>query len=129
MEHVDSLKVLKAMTDFFTDVALVNFEMINPNDPFGQTMVENLETRGCQLLGLSDVPDEESQINRMIECGFKNGYCENMLRIHNSQLNSTEKSRIEALEMFDEFEEWDLIQTHYCICIGSKLSDETELSF
>eukprot|EP00343_Euplotes_focardii_P002341 CAMPEP_0205805326 /NCGR_PEP_ID=MMETSP0205-20121125/8505_1 /ASSEMBLY_ACC=CAM_ASM_000278 /TAXON_ID=36767 /ORGANISM="Euplotes focardii, Strain TN1" /LENGTH=71 /DNA_ID=CAMNT_0053076343 /DNA_START=596 /DNA_END=807 /DNA_ORIENTATION=- len=71
-------------------------------------MVENLEARGCQLLGLKDVPDEESQINRMTENGFKSGYCESMIRIHNSKLDETEKLRIEKIEMFDEFEEWEL---------------------
>lgn len=28
--------------------------------------------------------------------------------------------RIERLEIFDEFEEWDLIQSHYCIALGVK---------
>ncbi len=26
--------------------------------------------------------------------------------------------RIERLELFDEFEEWHLIQGHYCVCVG-----------
>mmetsp|Transcript_8958 Transcript_8958/g.7964 ORF Transcript_8958/g.7964 Transcript_8958/m.7964 type:complete len:130 (-) Transcript_8958:19-408(-) len=129
MENSDSTKVLKSMTKFFSHVAIVNFEMINPNDAFGQTMVENLEARGCQLLGLKDVPDEESQINRMTENGFKSGYCESMIRIHNSKLDETEKLRIEKIEMFDEFEEWELLQSHYCISIGSKLEDDFKLTF
>lgn len=28
--------------------------------------------------------------------------------------------RIQRLEIFDEFEEWDLIQSHYCIALGIK---------
>lgn len=74
MENVDSTKVLKSMADFFTNVAVVNFEMIKPNDAFGLIMLENLEARGCQLLSLKDVPDEESQVSRMLESGFSHGY-------------------------------------------------------
>jgi len=129
MNSEDSSQIIAKIAEMFADVAIVNFEMINPNDPFGTTMVENLEARGCQLLGLKDVPDESAQVARMVDNGFQNGYCENMLRIHNSKLDETERSRIERIEMFDEFEEWDLLQSHYCICVGSKFSDSSELGF
>jgi hypothetical protein len=116
MENSDSTKILSFLTKYFeNNVCVINFEMIKPNDAFGQTMIENLEARGCQLLGIKDVGDEEAQIARMVDSGFKNAYCENMLRVHNSRLDETERERIEKLEIFDEFEEWDLLQTHYCI--------------
>jgi [phosphatase 2A protein]-leucine-carboxy methyltransferase len=68
MENCDSVNVLSFLPKYFSsNLAVVNFEMIKPNDPFGETMIENLEARGCQLLGLKDVPDEEAQINRMTE--------------------------------------------------------------
>jgi tRNA wybutosine-synthesizing protein 4 len=68
MENCDSAKILSWLTNFFTsNIAIVNFEMIKPNDAFGHTMVENLEARGCHLLGLKDVPDEDAQVNRMLE--------------------------------------------------------------
>ena len=92
MENADSEKVLKWLTTFFTqNLAIVNFEMINPNDPFGSTMVENLEARGCQLLGLKDVQDEEAQVSRMTSSGFKSAHCDNMLRVHNSKLDDSER--------------------------------------
>ena len=72
MENSDSCKILTFLTTFFEhNIAVVNFEMIKPHDPFGQTMLSNLEARGCLLLGLKDVPDEEAQVSRMIDCGFK----------------------------------------------------------
>jgi tRNA wybutosine-synthesizing protein 4 len=52
-----------------------------------------------------------------------------MLRVHNSFLDDEERRRIEKIEMFDEFEEWELLQSHYCITIGSKFTDDSELSF
>lgn len=44
----------------------------------------------------------------------------NMTKVYNKHLDATEKSRIERLEMFDEFEEWVLLQDHYCIAFGSR---------
>ena len=42
-----------------------------------------------------------------------------MNRIYAEKLNeSGEKTRIERLEMMDEFEEWDLLQSHYCITLA-----------
>jgi len=75
MENSDSVKVLSFLTTFFEqNIAIINFEMIKPHDAFGQTMLANLEARGCQLPGLKDVPDEEAQIERMQECGFTKAF-------------------------------------------------------
>jgi hypothetical protein len=38
-----------------------------------------------------------------------------------------EKTRIEKLEMLDEVEEWELLQAHYCICLGSRGAELTAL--
>jgi len=52
-----------------------------------------------------------------------------MLKVHSGRLDEAERIRVEKLELFDEFEEWDLLQSHYCICIGAKFRDGSELSF
>ena len=43
-----------------------------------------------------------------------------MTDVYSKCLLATERSRIESLEMFDEFEEWVLLQSHYCITFGSR---------
>ena len=50
--------------------------------------------------------------------------CDSMDRIYSEKLNKIEKSRIEKIEIFDEFEEWTLLQSHYCICYGKRYSPE-----
>ena len=48
MTGKDSTGVYNWIRDFFTgDLASINYEMINPDDPFGRMMVSNLEERGC----------------------------------------------------------------------------------
>lgn len=40
----ESTKVLNFAKEFFKgDTAFLNYEMINPSDPFGRMMLENLE--------------------------------------------------------------------------------------
>lgn len=57
MTGKDSTSVYNWIRDFFIgDLASINYEMINPDDPFGRMMVSNLEERGCQLLGIADCP-------------------------------------------------------------------------
>ena len=42
-----------------------------------------------------------------------------MSDIYQSKLNGEgEKTRVEKLEMFDEFEEWALLQGHYCLTLA-----------
>ena len=40
----DSKKILEFIkTHFHGDLSILNYEMINPSDPFGKVMLENLE--------------------------------------------------------------------------------------
>jgi tRNA wybutosine-synthesizing protein 4 len=49
----DNAKNLIGWTSkFFEEVSFLNYEMVNPNDKFGQMMIENLEARGCNLLSI-----------------------------------------------------------------------------
>lgn len=46
----DTQKILQFIGEFFQrELAILNYEMINPSDPFGKVMLENLEDRGCKL--------------------------------------------------------------------------------
>ena len=65
----------------------------------------------------------------MKDSGFTTAHALSMLDIHNHRLNTEEKLRIEKLEIFDEFEEWDMLQSHYLICIGSRSSQGLILNF
>jgi len=47
MKAEDSSRVLGWVNLTFPDVALLNYEMINPEDKFGKMMIENVESRGC----------------------------------------------------------------------------------
>lgn len=59
----DSVNILKWTSEYFKNsdfLAILNYEMIEPFDLFGQTMVNNLRDRGCDLLGIEGCPNLES---------------------------------------------------------------------
>jgi hypothetical protein len=44
MKNEETTPILKGISTYFSgDLAIANYEMIQPNDPFGQVMLENLE--------------------------------------------------------------------------------------
>lgn len=65
MKSNDSEIILKWLSDTFPSISVLNYEMINPTDPFGKMMISNLEARGCNLLGYESFPTCESQADRM----------------------------------------------------------------
>lgn len=88
--------------------------MVNPNDGFGRMMVKNLEARGCPLLGLPGCPDADAQRARFQSAGWHPAAVLTMNEVY-SQLPAAEVRKIEKLEIFDEMEEWRLINEHYCL--------------
>lgn len=60
----------------------------------------------------------------MLEMGFTEAECFNMNEVYYKKLDQNERNRIEKLEIFDEFEEWDLLQNHYCLCLGKKIKEQ-----
>ncbi|KAK3234944.1 hypothetical protein CYMTET_54823 [Cymbomonas tetramitiformis] len=102
----------------FSQAAIVIYEMINAHDAFGEQMIINLEMRGCPLLGLAGTPDLEAQRSRLTSAGWKRSEGCDMRTIYENCLDPVDVRRISRLELFDEFEEWNLIMAHYCIAYG-----------
>lgn len=115
-----SRHVVKWCADKFDSAALIIYEQILPDDAFGQQMLRNLESRGCPLLGLHDTPTLESKERRFTDLGWQRALAMDMDAIYHQQLDPVDRSRIERLEIFDEFEEWNIMQAHYCVSYGIK---------
>jgi tRNA wybutosine-synthesizing protein 4 len=94
---------------------MATYEQIRPDDAFGRTMMANLEARGCPLLGLRAHPTLESQKERFESRGWTVARALDMNDVYRFYLPEDDVRRIERLELWDEFEEWNMIQAHYCI--------------
>ncbi|GAX79303.1 hypothetical protein CEUSTIGMA_g6744.t1 [Chlamydomonas eustigma] len=118
MEPSDSAAVIKWLAGHFKTAALVVYEQIKPDDAFGQQMCSNLESRGCPLRGIISTPTLEAHCQRMRIGGWSDAKSHDMDTIYKLYLDPVDRARMERLEIFDEFEEWHMIQEHYSITIG-----------
>lgn len=116
-EIVDGL--MEKISNLFDHAALIVYDIINPKDSFGKTMLSNLSSRGIHLRGIHKYPGVSDQKTRY-EQFFSRVQAFHMLDIYNSHVDSREKHRIESLEIMDEFEEWDLLLKHYLILLACK---------
>jgi [phosphatase 2A protein]-leucine-carboxy methyltransferase len=102
-----------------TALAVIIYEPIRPNDPFGRVMISNLATRGIVLQTLKKYSSLSRQIERMRVVGFDSGRAAADIDfIWEKWISDKEKTRIAALEMIDEIEEWRLLAKHYCVAWG-----------
>ncbi|KAM3195761.1 hypothetical protein ACQJBY_071746 [Aegilops geniculata] len=74
----------------FSSAIFFLYEQIHPDDAFGEQMIRNLERAVAR----------------------------DMLKIYSDFIDGGERRRIERLELFDEFEEWHMMQEHYCVAYG-----------
>ncbi|CAL5221350.1 g3526 [Coccomyxa viridis] len=118
MEPEDSASVVRWLGHWLPTAAFVVYEQIKPNDAFGKQMISNLEARGCPLKGIAVTSDLAAHIRRFTGNGWQRADAKDMSTIYRLHLDPAEKKRAEQLEIFDEFEEWHMIQDHYCLVLG-----------
>ncbi|EGG24460.1 leucine carboxyl methyltransferase [Cavenderia fasciculata] len=107
-------KVIKWASDHFKESCFVTYEQIKPFDEFGSMMVKNINSKGCPLQSIYQFPDLIAQKNRYLQLGWNRSDALDMVDIYNYFIDKSKIKIIERLEIFDEFEEWYLIQGHYC---------------
>lgn len=88
-------------------------------------MIQNLEDRGCMLPGIEHCPSEEAQIARLHKYLGSDCFaeCMTMNKLYRDRLDH---SAVDKLEIFDEYEEWEIMQGHYCLVLGARGAANTE---
>ena len=118
MEHEFSNSVIRFAAKKFSTSVFVTYEQIRPNTRFGSVMVDNIRRRGCPLRSIHEYPNCVSLKRRYETLGYRNVNVLDMNQVYYEYLDAKDVSRIQRLELFDELEEWHLIQGHYSIVVA-----------
>ncbi|CAF4084752.1 unnamed protein product, partial [Rotaria magnacalcarata] len=111
-------RVIQWILDFFQECILTTYEQVLPEDGFGQVMVAHFAKLGSPLKCIHQYPTSESQVQRYTHLGFDFSVCVNMHNFYRNYLSTDEHNRIDALEPFDEIEEWQSKCAHYILLFG-----------
>ena len=109
--------LLENLKNYFTNFAIIDYEMYNPTDGFGKVMIRNFKNRGIPLSSI----DFFYSLENIKENYIKKNYdikIETVLDLYNTVICRDEIQRINKLEWIDEFEELFLMFRHYFISIA-----------
>ncbi|CAA9989753.1 leucine carboxyl methyltransferase, putative [Plasmodium knowlesi strain H] len=119
LEITSSDNLIKTLAGLMRNTScILVYEQVNPNTAFGKVMISNFSQRGIELKSIFKYDNLEKQFCRFKNLGWSHVYISDMNEIYDYHLNTEEKKKIEKIEMFDEFEEWRLLQNHYFILVA-----------
>lgn len=109
----------------------VTYDMINPDDMFGQKMRSNLESMGFNVPGLLEYPDLHAQQQRFLNAGWPESTAMNMQDYYTNCISAEQKAQLQRIEMLDEVEEFNILMAHYSLTIayrsgGAAVTEGTE---
>lgn len=110
-------RLLQWISSTFSTGLFINYEMCNMNDTFGDIMMGNLRARGCNLAGIMNCKNIETQKSRFTDNGWLGSNAWDMVQVYHA-IDPCERTRIEKIEFLDEQELLIQLFQHYCICIG-----------
>ncbi|XP_023268308.1 tRNA wybutosine-synthesizing protein 4 [Seriola lalandi dorsalis] len=98
----------------------VMYEQIRPHDPFGRVMQDHFLKLNSTLHALRQYPDAAAQTHRFLDKGWEQCVCLDMNDFYLGLVPEEERSRVEVLEPFDEYEEWHQKCSHYFVLTASR---------
>ncbi|KAK6853157.1 leucine carboxyl methyltransferase superfamily [Apiospora arundinis] len=110
--------IIKQFTKQISDLSIIIYEPIKPEDPFGKQMVANLAARRIHMPTLEMYHEPADQETRLKEAGFQTSKAMTVEAIWRTWISPDEKERVDELEGLDEVEEWNLLANHYVVAWG-----------
>ncbi|NXN95323.1 TYW4 protein, partial [Rhinopomastus cyanomelas] len=120
MEPSRSDALVQWAAERFSRASFLLYEQVCPGDPFGQVMQQHFSQLNSPLRSLAGYPDCEAQQRRFLERGWTECSVMDMNEFFTCCTPEEEQRRVQALEPFDEYEEWHLKCSHYFVLVASK---------
>uniref|UniRef100_A0A8C3S9F7 tRNA wybutosine-synthesizing protein 4 n=1 Tax=Chelydra serpentina TaxID=8475 RepID=A0A8C3S9F7_CHESE len=120
MEISRSDALIQWAAQHFPCAQFVLYEQMHPEDAFGRIMQQHFSRLNSGLHALAQYPDCEAQRRRFLQRGWAECSVIDMNEFYANFIPEDERRRVQALEPFDEYEEWHLKCSHYFILVASK---------
>ncbi|XP_074427726.1 tRNA wybutosine-synthesizing protein 4 [Larus michahellis] len=120
MENSRSDALIQWAAEHFSQACFLLYEQMHPEDPFGRVMQQHFSQMNSALNSLARYPDGEAQQMRFFEKGWTECNVMDMNEFFTCCIPEDEQQRMQALEPFDEYEEWHLKCSHYFVLTASK---------
>ena len=117
-QYIDAF--ISFVSSEFPAVSMLDYDMVNPSDPFGKMMLHNFKQRGIPLVGMSFFTSIGEIKKHYEEKGFTTEI-HTMREMYYQVIDQDERKRIERLEFLDELEEFYLVQEHYFMSLSTKV--------
>lgn len=111
---------LSWFTNCLSNLAVVIYEPVRPNDAFGKMMVSNLAARHIRMPTVQDYETPKDQERRLRDAGLEQANALTIEDVWKRWISSEEKERVDQLEGLDEVEEWQLLADHYVVAWGRR---------
>jgi [phosphatase 2A protein]-leucine-carboxy methyltransferase len=115
LEDSEANAVIEWFANKIPSLAIIIYEPIRPDDPFGKMMISNLAARRIRMPTLETYKSPDDQVRRLREVGFENVKQMTIEEVWDSWIPAEEKERVDGLEGLDEIEEWKLLADHYIV--------------
>ncbi|NXX75018.1 TYW4 protein, partial [Urocolius indicus] len=119
-ENSRSDALIQWAAEHFSQACFLLYEQMHPEDPFGRVMQQHFSQLNTALCSLAQYPDCEAQQRRFLEKGWTECNIMDMNEFFTCCTPEEEQQRVQALEPFDEYEEWHLKCSHYFVLTASK---------
>lgn len=105
------------------DVTFCLLEQIIPDqadNPFTVTMVKHFDKLGTPLRSVFEYPNFHAQLQRFNRAGFPNMEFQNLWELWSDSrfLSPSQRMVLDDIEPFDEWEEFALFASHYCLIVA-----------
>lgn len=116
----DSSSLIKWLSNNFKQqLVIVNYEQCNMVDRFSEIMLDNMNARHCDLMGVDACKSLETQTERFKSNGLAHTRGWSLLDVFKKCLPPASVERISKIEFLDERELLEQLLEHYCLVLGS----------
>lgn len=110
------------------DVTFCLLEQCSPDqmdNPFTMTMMKHFAKLGTPLRSVLEYPGQHAQSQRFRDAGFTNVDYHNLWELWSDSrfLSPSQRVALDQVEPFDEWEEFALFASHYCLVVAHNRED------